>query len=98
MPCIITGCWLVDPQQERRVWGDLHTLGDSYIFVAVGEVGKGPGWIHSGDIAPNEVGLELILSENLPNSAYFERERLILVSKAWAKLNEVAREYVGEQT
>lgn len=87
--CIITGCSLV--RGGSWVHGDLHEEGGCYIFNAVLNTSKGlaqgeAAWEYDGE--PQDLKVVEIRGN------YFERRGVIVVSKAYARLNDAALHYL----
>lgn len=89
-PCLITGCELFVPEEGKTLHGDLHHIGDCYVFNGVLNDKGETNWL------PNYRGLQttchLIIN---PGEFYFERRGVVVVAKKASFLNEKAREYVG---
>jgi len=87
--CLITGCALVDEDERRTVWGDLHTYGQTYVFNAVLQGRGETAWQY--DAMPHDGMRQLIIT---PGSLYFERRGVIVVPLDSARLNPAAFTYV----
>lgn len=96
MPCLITGCALVDDTQARSVWGDLHRIGDTFIFNAVLDPDREAAWQYGKDAACPNVVKQLTIRSNCPAAAVFERRGVIIVHIGWADLNQAAQDYIGK--
>lgn len=84
--CLITGCTLLDDSQERWVHGDLHQVGDTYVFNTCMTEGES-AWQYRG--APADTGRILRTWGD-----YFERRGVIVVDAEDAALNKVAMDYL----
>lgn len=86
--CLITGCYFVHPQDEVAVWGDLHELGDCYIFSAV-VASMAAAWqsIYDIDKAQKQVVVHY-------GSRFFDRRGVLVIAKSDATLNQAAQEYL----
>jgi hypothetical protein len=84
--CLITGCALVDG--DRQVWGDLHSVGDCYVFNAV-LFGGEPNWQYNEPTPASMKSLEL-----LGRGAIFERRGVLIFPKAAAVLNPAAEAFL----
>lgn len=91
MTCIITGCALVDDRQGRCVWGDLHEIGESYVFNAVLDHGE-TAWQHGAPV--HDHMKQLVIADKCPADAWFERRGVFVLAKQWGELNRPAREYL----
>lgn len=90
MTCLITGCLLVKECEELAVWGDLHKIGDNYVFGAVLNAHGEAAW--RTDHVQHSHLIRLDLS-TLP-CPYFER-RGVITFPLWAgNLNTVALTYL----
>jgi hypothetical protein len=84
--CLITGCALVDG--NRQVWGDLHAVGDCYVFNAV-LFGGETAWQYN---EPTPSTMKQV--EVLGSSAIFERRGVLIFPQAAATLNPAAEAYL----
>jgi len=90
--CLITGCAM--RIGGSTLWGDLHELGDVYIFNAVtGPDGKASAAYNPQTEGPDVRWIEVF--DDCPSSLLFERRGIIVVSKAATVLNDVAREFLA---
>ena len=89
---IIIGCALVDPMNDRQVWGDLWIIGNVYIFNAVVDASSAAAW-QPGQ--PPNVMKALYID---PEARFFDRRGVIVVQRTDAALNSVATRYVGGAT
>jgi hypothetical protein len=86
MACIITGAELFDEQSCRWVHGDLHRVGDAYVFNAVLDEKGEAAWTEG-----EPEGTQRVLQVH---GYYFERRGLFVCDRTAASLNKAAREYV----
>jgi hypothetical protein len=81
--CVKTGCTLINREQNRKVYGDLHLLNnDTYIFNAC--------------LQDDEADWKYNISCNLPAiyvDRYFERRGVIVFSVEDAAHNEALQEF-----
>lgn len=91
MTCIITGCALVDPVQDRAVWGDLHIIGGCYVFNACVS-GYEAAWEHQASLMNTKPSLTMISA--MPHS-YFERRGVIILDQTCGELNAAAKARAG---
>ena len=83
--CLVTGITLVDPVQGKKVYGDLHELGSTYVFNACLTPTNGEAaWQY--DTAVNDRAVMC--------GHYFERRGVIVFIQAEAALNQAARDYI----
>ena len=87
--CLITGCYLYNVTDARHCWGDLHEVGDCYVFNAV--LFEGETFWESN----NPFGKILNLRDGAP---YFERRGVIIVPKSYAYLNSAGASYIQGST
>ena len=85
--CIITGCVLWDMHHDCRAHGDLHMIGDTYVFNAAVDSTRETVWIREPVLATERV---LYITGD-----YFERRGVIVVHQENAELNPAARKYIG---
>lgn len=86
MTCIITGCALVEEDSSCWCWGDLHVVGESYVFVAVPE--RGDPW-NFGSEMPGDRAVSISgLTETDCHRNVF------VFPKNQATLSDAAKEYV----
>ena len=85
--CLITRCRLV--VAERSIRGDLHEMGNVFIFNAVlregeaaWEPGAGRGWNSNEKI--------------IDTRDYFERRGVFVILRSGAMLNQSARDYIAK--
>lgn len=82
---LITECALVNADYDKVVWGDLHRLGDTYIFSAVLS-GREANWQHPiPPMLDSTPTVTLTTQEGL-----FERRGVIIFPKEAAELNTAA--------
>lgn len=92
--CVITGADLVVFGEGKAVHGDLHTMGDVYIFNAVLDGGGDIAWKH-GITAADFIETDCkVVGVN--SSHYFERRGVIVFSKTSATLNDAAFQYLNK--
>lgn len=91
MTCIITGCALVDERESRCVWGDLHKIGDCFVFNAVLDHHE-CAWQYGAPL--HDHLKQLVVGGDTPANAWFERRGIIVVPENFATLNRPAREYL----
>jgi hypothetical protein len=89
--CIITGCALVDG--NRALWGDLHSIGESWVFNGVLDSRGNAAWEHDGFLGREVKALEILPAASAVHYA-FERRGVVVVPKAAARLNQPALAYV----
>lgn len=90
--CIITGCDLVDLTQCRWVHGDLHTVGDTWVFNACLDKTGEAAWT---DEPPPDLKTTPILhiwSNDV--DPFFERRGVIILNPEGCRLNNYAQEYI----
>lgn len=80
--CLITGCYLVDGSNQSHVYGDLHSIGESYVFNACNQM-------NYGVLDPN--ARALIIN---PMADFFHRRDVYVVPMASAQLNPAAKEFL----
>lgn len=88
--CLITGCKLFDENSGRQVHGDLHRVTGAYVFNACLEDGEA-AWAYNGG-RPSD---KLILTIH-PETHFFERRGVIVVSVFGATLSPEAKDYVNK--
>ncbi len=91
--CVITGCELVLPNDYIYHHGDLHELGDVWIFNSVLDNDYEAKVFAIDRLHPSL--LQLILSAN---AMFFERRGVFVIHKTAAEFNAVAKEYVERWT
>jgi hypothetical protein len=87
MTCIITGCVLRNGGQN--VGGDLHRIGDAYVFNAIVTENGATRWVD--DDTYSHYQREVDASGSVQ---YFERRGVVVFSRAGAVLNEAAHNYL----
>lgn len=93
--CLITGCALVTA--HGTAWGDLHALGDCYVFNAVLDERGEVSWSAAGcpiEVTPLVKTATFI--EN-PRFDWFERRGVIIMPKAAVQFNPTACLYLGSK-
>jgi hypothetical protein len=83
--CLITGCYLYVENENKAVYGDLHQLGDVYVFNACLQDGE-TAWV---PIKPYQNTKCLVIT-----GEYFERRGVIVVAVCDAEVNATALEYL----
>lgn len=88
MECIITGCAL--EEHDAFIVGDLHEMGDTWIFNGVVR-GDQAYWI------PKSVGSYPQRDKviNLTGIPYFERRGVFVFQRDTSLLNEAAKQHIG---
>lgn len=84
--CLITGCALVLERAEQWTWGDLHRVGDTWVFSAVLNVHGETHW-KSGIPEADRRAL-------ISRGPFFERRAVIVIAGEAAYLNDAAKEYL----
>lgn len=92
MTCIITGCALVDPANDRSVWGDLHQIGSTYVFNACLEHGE-TAW-QTPMPSMLDTTPSLTIDPSLPQDYQFERRGVVILLAAGGEFNAAARKRV----
>lgn len=88
--CIITGCTLFMEAYNRSVHGDLHMVGNTYVFNAcLGEDGES-FWNY--DPKPLD---ELRQCALIVDGGFFERRGVIVIDNYDARLNTAAINYIS---
>lgn len=91
--CIITGCGLQDDARGTQYWGDLHQLGDVWIFNAVtdpkGQPIPQPYRDPKGPVCPS-----FLIVREAPWENYFQRRGVFVIPKSEADLNDTATNYI----
>lgn len=88
--CLITGADLVIEAENKRVHGDLHEIGDVWIFNAVlKEYGK-TAWVYGEPLASSYAWRLLCVT-----GGYFERRGVIVIPKSEGYLNPEAERYIN---
>jgi len=85
MTCIITGCRLIIPAENKSSWGDLHRDFGVYIF------NQGQCRWEYGLTSTNEKAVVL-----KPGAKYLEVGTTVIFSDYLAELNEAAELYLHE--
>lgn len=86
MSCLVTGCALLDPANNRMVWGDLHAVGRVCVFDAVLENGEA-AW--QSPIAIMNTTPSCTLNGSVE---VFERRGMLLFFMLDSELNDAAKE------
>lgn len=84
--CIITGCDLIS-EDFSWVHGDLHKVGDTWVFNAV-TAKDGVVWNYSRRLSQCP---SLVM---IPGHSYFERRGVFVIDKTSAELDKAARAYL----
>lgn len=85
--CLITGCELVDLNSGATAHGDLHRIGDSYVFNAVRDEFGETKWQHVEPHSPRIVYVGI--------GDVFERRGVVVFSVDDAALSDAAREFIA---
>lgn len=88
--CLITGCELT--QGNQIVHGDLHEVGDCYIFNACRNDDVQAAWHELPPELPPHIKVIVIGSE----ATYFERHGVFTFHKSQAVLNPAAQDYINK--
>jgi hypothetical protein len=91
--CLITGCALFDPVQERALWGDLHMLGSgTFVFNGVLK-GFDASWMYGDEakLIADPRNRVLALVENAP---VFERRGVVVFDRLHCTFNGTARTFL----
>jgi hypothetical protein len=90
MTCLITGCYLHRVPENVAAWGDLHKVGDCFVFNAVlNEQGETRLMTQAQWPVRGDKGLHVMEGADV-----FERRGVIIVPCNQAHLNLVAERYV----
>lgn len=81
--CLITGCALFNPASGAVTWGDLHALGDTYIFNGVPE-------LSSTFVIDHNHKMISVYGE------FFERRNVWVFPKTAGILNHLAETYIND--
>lgn len=92
MKTLITGCDLVDPQENRWVHGDLHEIGDTYVFNAVLDNRGQSNW--SYEDWDSVITSRALILHPAVNFRFFERRGVLVIAKSDATLTDAAKEYI----
>lgn len=84
--CVITGCDLTCSVWGTVYHGDLHEIGDTYIFNAVLFQGEA--------LALNREVEDRHISLDLDGGDYFERRGVFIFHKSVCELSTAAKEYI----
>lgn len=85
--CLITGCALVDDRGQRWTWGDLHRVGDTWVFNSVLRDSE-TAW--RCDVLDDKSRRRILIVKG----PFFERRGVIVIAGEAAYLNDVAKEYL----
>lgn len=89
--CLITGCCLVVPDDDKAAWGDLHCLnGHTYIFNATLNSKGETNWEYPEFFVDKPA---LVLHAG---GQYFERRGVIIVGDDYSDLNSAASQYLAK--
>ena len=94
MTCLITGCALNDLTLTRTVWGDLHQIGDCYIFNACLTAGNA-AW-RDGELAHNSTWV-IECKFDYSDDRSFERRGVIIIPKSKCRLNARAADFLEQR-
>jgi len=89
MTCIITGCKVYDPLHYRYAHGDLHRIGETYVFHACINTNQQTNW-HDG--LPEESEKILIYQDFSGDSV--DVRGVLVIPPNIAQLNQVAIDYI----
>ena len=89
MTCLITGCAFVEG--PRYLWGDLHKIGDCFVFNGVAHDGKAR-WSSLDELAPTLMSITVDLA--IPNREYLERRGIAILPEEYAIFNDAAKAYL----
>jgi len=93
MTCLITGCALNDLDLTRTVWGDLHQIGDCYVFNAC--LVQGAAAWQEGELAPDT--MRVIEFKALDSGErVFERRGVIILPKSECRFNLRATDFLTQ--
>lgn len=85
--CLITGCELVaQNMMGATAHGDLHRLGDSYVFNAVRDESGETNWKHEAPRSDRIIFVD--------TATVFERRGVIVVAIEDARLSDSARNFI----
>mgnify|MGYP000544189706 CR=1 FL=1 len=92
MTCIITGCALLDTEQERWLWGDLHLVGGVWVFNGCQRSCEA-AWTyqHAKQLSPAQ---HILILRKGDEGVFFERRGVAIIAPTAAYLNPAARDYV----
>jgi hypothetical protein len=82
MNCVITGCALIDPAQNRWTWGDLYEESDCYIHYCIQQ--------HWEQQMLPPTGCKAVHIND--NKIIFERKGVVVIEKSRCFLNSQASE------
>lgn len=92
MKTLITGCDVVDSQEHRWVHGDLHEIGDTYVFNAVLDNRGQSNW--SYEDWDSVITSRALILHPATNVRFFERRGVLVIAKSDATLTDAAKEYI----
>lgn len=93
MTCLITGCAFHDPETDRALWGDLHHVGDCWVFNGA-TVGGKPQWQYGEDARVPDVTKTLTLNPGTRLGDFVEKGAVLVIQKSAATLNKAAIDYI----
>lgn len=85
--CVITGCDLVTTDDDKYAHGDLHKVGDSYVFNAIT---NGKLSCTSWRRAKPHADLRVFVNSN----DFYEKRGVIVFDKSVATFSDAARDYM----
>lgn len=86
--CLVTGCALVDTVNNRTVWGDLHQIGNAYVFNACLDGGE-TAW--QSPIPPMLDSTPSATISDIPYEPTFERRGVFIIEQCAVTLNSAAQ-------
>lgn len=87
--CLVTGASLYVPNERKCAHGDLHRVGDAFVFNAcLGENGQ-TAWMYNEPV-PSYKGI--VCDSNF----FFERRGVIVMPAGAASLNPAAEAYIAK--
>lgn len=94
--CLITGCRLVVPHgfEQRSLWGDLHRVGDIYVFNGNTKLNRMAAWEFTfpGWTSRSEKQIRLIDED----ADWFERRGIVTIAVGDVEFNRMAREFIDK--
>lgn len=94
MTCLITGCTFLDPRYPRAVHGDLHLVGQTFVFNACLAGGEA-AWNYEPRVM--EGSIHLTFEPGADGCDYFERRGVIVFPTESGALSPAAEAYIGER-
>ena len=90
--CLITGCSLEDARLGQTVWGDLHALGDVFIFDACLNASGRANWTDKDPSAERRGPVVCIHGGD-----YFQARGVIVFAKLSATVSKEARAHIAKE-